>query len=75
MTPPWSVVLVISVHVVHQPSEAPALLATQLAQTELLAAVGQFLLSNIAHLSSQRISTFTSGSASPSREHDLQYSE
>ena len=64
MTPPGLIVFMVSVHVVHQPSEAPALLATQLAETELLAAVGQFLLGNITHLSSQRMPTFTSGSAS-----------
>ena len=34
VTAPWFVVLMFSVHVVHQPSESPALLATQLADTE-----------------------------------------
>ena len=34
VTLPGLVVLVISVHVVHQPSESPALLATQLTDTE-----------------------------------------
>ena len=44
VTSPWLVVLVISVHVVHQPSEAPALLATQLTDTELSTAVRYLLL-------------------------------
>ena len=36
VTSPGFVVLVVPVHVVHQPSEAPALLLTQLTDTELL---------------------------------------
>ena len=36
VTPPWLVVLVVSVHVVHQPSEAPTLPAAQLTDAELL---------------------------------------
>ena len=44
VTLPWLVVLVISVHVVHQPSEAPALLATQLTDAELFTAVRYLLL-------------------------------
>ena len=36
VTPPWLVVPVVSVHVVHQPSEAPTLLAAQLTEAELL---------------------------------------
>ena len=51
MTPPGLIVFMVSVHVVHQPSEAPALLATQLAQTELLAAVRYFLLGTLGHSS------------------------
>ena len=39
MTHPRLVVLVIPVHVVHQPSEAPALLLTQLTHAELLVAL------------------------------------
>ena len=44
MTPPWLIVFMVSVHVVHQPSEAPALLATQLTDTELSTAVRYLLL-------------------------------
>ena len=44
VTVPGLVVLVISVHVVHQPSEAPALLATQLTDAELSTAVRYLLL-------------------------------
>ena len=36
VTLPWLVVLVISVHVVHHPSESPALEATQLTDTKFL---------------------------------------
>ena len=36
VTLPWLVVPVVAVHVVHQPSEAPTLLAAQLTEAELL---------------------------------------
>ena len=36
VTPPWLVVPVVFVHVVHQPSEAPTLPAAQLTDAELL---------------------------------------
>ena len=49
VTPPWLVVPVVSVHVVHQPSEAPTLLAAQLTDAELLTALGYFPLCNVAH--------------------------
>ena len=51
VTPPWLVVLVISVHVIHQPSEAPALLATQLTDAETLVMLQECLLGGVAHFS------------------------
>ena len=49
VTLPWLVVPVVSVHVVHHPSEAPTLLAAQLTDAELLTALGYFPLCNFAH--------------------------
>ena len=51
VTAPWLVVRVISVHVVHQPSESAALFATQLTEAELLTAVRYFLLGAVSHSS------------------------
>ena len=51
VTAPRLVVLVISVHVVHQPSESPALLATELADTEPFVMLRKFNLGSIAHFS------------------------
>ena len=51
VTPPGLVVLVISVHVVHQPSEAPALLATQLTDAEPFVMLRESLLGGVAHFS------------------------
>ena len=51
VTSPGFVVLVISVHVVHQPPEAPALFVANLADTELLVILGYFPLGRLAHLS------------------------
>ena len=51
VTPPWLVVLVISVHVVHQPSEAPTLEAAQLTDAELLVTLRYFLLCGLTHQS------------------------
>ena len=51
VTLPWLVVLVISVHVVHQPSEAPALLATQLTGAEPFVMLRESLLGGVAHFS------------------------
>ena len=51
VTLPWLVVLVISVHVVHQPSEAPALETTQLTDAELLVTLRYFLLCGLTHQS------------------------
>ena len=39
MTPPGLIVFMVSVHVVHQPSEPPALFLTQLTDAELLVAL------------------------------------
>ena len=51
VTPPGLVVLVISVHVVHQPSEAPTLLATQLTDTGNCMMLQESLLGGVAHFS------------------------
>ena len=51
MTAPRSVVLVVSVHVIHQPSEAPTLFLTQLTDAELLAILSDFSLCSFAHFS------------------------
>ena len=51
VTAPRLVVLVISVHVVHQPSESPALLATQLADTEFFSMLRKFTPCRITHFS------------------------
>ena len=51
VTSPGFVVLVIPVHVLHQPSESPALFVTNLADTELLVILGYFPLGHFAHLS------------------------
>ena len=51
VTSPGFVVLVVPVHVVHQPSEAPALFVANLADTELLVILGYFPLGHLAHLS------------------------
>ena len=50
VTPPWLVVLVVSVHVVHQPSESPALFVANLTDTELLVILRNFPLGHLAHL-------------------------
>ena len=50
VTSPGFVVLVVPVHVVHQPSEAPALFVANLADTELLVILGYFPLGHLAHL-------------------------
>ena len=49
VTLPGLVVLVISVHVVHNTTESATLEATQLTDTELPAALRYFLLCNLAH--------------------------
>ena len=49
VTLPGLVVLVISVHVVHQPSEPPTLEVTQLTDTKLPATLRYLLLCNLAH--------------------------
>ena len=51
VTAPRLVVLVISVHVVHQPSESPALLATQLADTEPFPMLRKSNLSRVTYFS------------------------
>ena len=51
MTYPGFVVLVVSVHVVHQPSEPSALFLTQLTDAELLVILGYFLLGILAQIS------------------------
>ena len=51
VTMPGLVVLVISVHVVHQPSEAPTLETTQLTDAELLVTLRYFLLCGLTHQS------------------------
>ena len=50
VTSPGFVVLVVSVHVVHQPSEPPALFVAELADAEGLDTRGDFLLGLLAHL-------------------------
>ena len=50
VTMPGLVVLVISVHVVHQPSESPALFVANLTDTELLVILRNFPLGQLAHL-------------------------
>ena len=50
VTSPGFVVLVVPVHVVHQPSEAPALFVANLANTELLVILRYFPLGDLAHL-------------------------
>ena len=52
MTPPGFVVLVVSVHVVHQPSEPPALLLTNLTDAEPLVIIRYFLFGILAQISS-----------------------
>ena len=47
---PGFVVLVVSVHVVHEASEPPALFVTDLADTELFIVLGNFSLGDLAHL-------------------------
>ena len=71
MTLPGLVVLVISVHVVHQPSEAPTLEATQLADTELLVTLRNFLLCGLTHQSCPRSSCSGYRSASLSLQRCL----
>ena len=50
VTPPWLVVLVVSVHVFHQPSEPPVLFIAELADAEGLDILRDFLLCNFAHM-------------------------
>ena len=50
MTSPGFVVLVVSVHVVHQPAEATTLFVTNLTDTELLVILGYFPLGDLTHL-------------------------
>ena len=50
VTTPGLVVLVVSVHVVHQPSESPALFVANLTDTELLVILRNFPLGHLAHL-------------------------
>ena len=52
MTGPGFEVLVISVHVVHQPSEPPALFLTNLTDAELLVIIRYFLFGILAQISS-----------------------
>ena len=51
VTLPRLVVLMVFVHVVHQPSESPTLLATQLADTEPFEMLRKFDLGSIAQFS------------------------
>ena len=51
MTYPRFVVLVVSVHVVHQPSEPSALFLTELTDAELFGVLIDFSLGNFAHFS------------------------
>ena len=51
VTAPWLVVRMFSVHVVHQPSESPALLATQLADTEPFPMLRKSNLSRVTYFS------------------------
>ena len=64
VTLPGLVVLVISVHVVHNTTESATLEATQLTDTELPAALRYLLLCNLAHHSSPGSWDFSSRSAS-----------
>ena len=50
VTSPGFVVLVVPVHVVHQPSEPAALFVANLADAELLVILGYFPLGHLAHL-------------------------
>ena len=52
MTDPGFEVLVVSVHVVHQPSEPPALFLTNLTDAELLVIIRYFLFGILAQISS-----------------------
>ena len=54
VTSPGFVVLVVPVHVIHQPTEAPTLFVADLADTELLVILGYFPLGDLAHLSGLR---------------------
>ena len=51
VTAPWLVVLMITVHVVHQSSESPALLATKLADTEPFSMLRKSNLRRFTHFS------------------------
>ena len=52
MTFPRLVVLVVSVHVVHQASETPALFTAEFTDAEGLDTLGDFIPGGVAHLSS-----------------------
>ena len=52
MTDPGFIVLVVSVHVVHQPSEPPALFLTNLTDAEPLVIIRYFLFGILAQISS-----------------------